>query len=172
MGYLGWIAYSTLFIIKTYAAVKKNNTKQSYLLVNVAATVVYGGLCAVLYYKDSPLSYYLYAVFPVIFLANCIKESYLIPYIVSSTASASSGGSVALYTISYLLSLEVLVISYFYRELLTVCLLLMGFLWPVFMPAGFRERHYSILRAWRALCFITSIFTLLPVELEENVLLM
>lgn len=173
MGYLGWIAYSTLFIIKTYSSAgpSSKNASKSHASLNFIAILTYLGLCVLLYYKDSPLSYYLYTVFPVIFWTNCIKEYSVFPSLLYSVASTSSSGSVIMHTVSYLLSLEVLVVSYFYRELLTFCLLLMGFLWPVFMPLGFRERHSSILKSWRALCFITSIFTLLPVELEENVIL-
>ena len=175
MGYLGWIAYSSLFIFKTFSSSPSISTKKSeeknHILLNLTGTMIYLGFCVMLYYKDSPLSYYLYTVFPIIFWTNCGKESSLIPILLHS-ATNSKGSTAIIHTFSYLISLELLVVSYFYRELLTVCLLIMGFVWPLFMPIGFRDRHFSIIRAWRALCFITSIFTLLPVELEENVVLM
>ena len=168
LGYLGWITYSTIFIIKTYSRSTDLTAKKHSFLFNVISFLLFSGICILLHFKDSPVSYYFYAAFPVWFWTRSLGEFEVI-YSLFESFNLKKNGSTIVHVFFYLASLEVLVLSYFYREILTVCLLVMGFVWPFFMPAGFRERHYFILRAWRTLCFITSIFTLLPVELEEDV---
>ncbi|KAJ3343284.1 Glycosyl phosphatidyl inositol anchor synthesis, partial [Kappamyces sp. JEL0680] len=167
-GYLGWIVYSTLFIIKTYsfgdAKQEKDANEEQ---IAIGGLLLFAALAALLYVKRSPLSYYFYLAFPILFWSQAAMEWHLVPAVVRSLSSGSNR-SALLHVLLYLGSLEVLVLSYFYRELLTVCLLLMGFLWPLTLPAQFCKRHYLMLRIWRALCLVTSVFTLLPVELTEN----
>jgi GPI ethanolamine phosphate transferase 1 len=176
-GYLGWISYSTLFIIKTYTLgdqklLPSDFSDIYYYIVNFGFWITLIAFYALLYQKDSPLTYYCYGVFPIFFAQAAFKEWPLIPGILANLKFTSSNFNTIVHIAFYLISLEVLVVSYFYREILTLCLLVMGLLWPMTMPKAFAERHFLILRAWRATCLLTSVFTLLPVELEEDVLLM
>lgn len=170
-GYLGWIAYSTLFIIKSYSIdnMAPINGGNRGLLIDLATILIFAGLSTLLYYKDSPITYYFYTVFPILFWSYTAKEWNIIPGLIRNMYPSKANKDTVIHTALYLISLEILVLSYFYRELLSLCLLLMGFAWPLTMPEEFRNRHFIILRSWRMLCLITSIFTLLPVELEENV---
>lgn len=177
LGYLGWIVYSTLFIIKTYS-VGDQITKlppvsgKFYFFVNIGFWALLIAFYALLHQKDSPLTYYFYGVFPLYFATAAVKEWSIVPGILENLKFTGSNLKTIAHISFYLISLEVLVISYFYREILTVCLLVMGLIWPMTMPKAFIDRHFVVLRSWRVACLITSVFTLLPVELEEDTLLM
>jgi phosphatidylinositol glycan class N len=177
LGYLSWIAYSTLFIIKTYYLGDQKGPQAElresfYISINVGFWLSLTSLYTLLYQKDSPLTYYFYGFFPLYYTTAALKEWPIIPGILTNL-KFNGQNFITLGQISfYLVSLEILVASYFQREILTVCLLAMGLLWPLTMPKAFAERHFRILRAWRVACLITSVFTLLPVELEEEVSLM
>jgi phosphatidylinositol glycan class N len=166
LGYLGWIAYSSLFIIKTYALgvePTQGTDGSGYSLI----ISIFGAFCYLLYLKESMISYYAYLFFPVYFWVKVWVQRKFI-WDLWTTFEWKRQKSSVYNAFGYLVALEFLVLSYFYREILTLCLLAMGLLWPLFMDADFVERHHVLLRSWKFLCVITSIFTLLPVELEEN----
>jgi phosphatidylinositol glycan class N len=168
-GYLGWIAYSVLFIIKTYSS--KTESKENDrldLIVDFSFFLLLCGFFGLLYYKESPLTYYLYAFFPLFFWKEVAKSSDVIKSLWDRKYDFKSWANIVL----YVASLEVLVLSYFYRWILSICIVLMGFIWPMTMPSGFRDRHYILLRYWRILCLITSVFTTLPVGMEGDLSLM
>ncbi|KAJ3271888.1 Glycosyl phosphatidyl inositol anchor synthesis [Terramyces sp. JEL0728] len=172
LGYLGWIIYSVLFITETYYAnpgrdLKATGHPPKVLHVQLAQLVIFAAFSGILFYKESSISYYAYLVFPVYFWGEIVKKLDYIHTLVAGVFDQSRIKSYG-YSIMYLASLELLVLSYFYRELLTFYLLLMGFLWPLSMKLEFRNRHTHLINFWRLLCSTTCIFTLLPVEVEEN----
>lgn len=69
----------------------------------------------------------------------------------------------------YLGTLEVLVFSYFNREVLSVCLCVIGLGWPASMSSDFRRNNIILLGLWVVFCGLTGIFTLLPVEKVEDI---
>ncbi|KAJ1339556.1 hypothetical protein BSLG_005803 [Batrachochytrium salamandrivorans] len=69
--------------------------------------------------------------------------------------------------IVYTVILEILVYTYFRREVLSICLIAVGIVWPIMMPAGFKNG--KLVLAWRIASICTSVFTLLPVEVEQDI---
>ncbi|KAJ3311978.1 Glycosyl phosphatidyl inositol anchor synthesis [Boothiomyces sp. JEL0838] len=174
LGYLGWIAYSVLFIIHTYyssiSTSQKEKSLENHFQVQLGQLLIFAGLSGMLFYKESPVSYYAYSIFPIYFWGEVLKQIGFVKTLLSGTFDRNRLQSYG-YTGLYLASLELLVLSYFYRELLTVYLLLMGLVWPLTMKVEFRNRHLHLINFWRLLSATTCVFTLLPVELEENITL-
>jgi phosphatidylinositol glycan class N len=166
LGYLGWIAYSSLFIVKTYALgvepTQGVDGSGYSLIIGIFAATAY-----LLFLKESMISYYAYLFFPVYFWVKVWVQRKFIVQLFTTFEWKRQKSSIY-NALGYVMTLELLVLSYFYREILTVCLLAMGFLWPGTLDSDFVKRHHVLLRNWKMLCLITSIFTLLPVELEEN----
>jgi GPI ethanolamine phosphate transferase 1 len=167
LGYLGWIGYSSIFILKTYSYGLE--PKQSTDLIVLSVTgLVFSALSFLLFLKEASITYYAYLLFPVFFWVKIMSQMNFIRNIVGSMRWSIHKATL-LHLIGYLVALEFLVLSYFYRELLTLCLLVMGFVWPLALEREFTDRHSILLRSWKALCFFTSFFTVLPVDLEEQI---
>ena len=66
----------------------------------------------------------------------------------------------------FVLAMEVLVASYFMRDILTGMFWVLA-AWPLLWPAGPRRRLGWIALPWTALCVITGLFTHLPVVSEQ-----
>jgi phosphatidylinositol glycan class N len=68
----------------------------------------------------------------------------------------------------YTFGLEVLVYSYFQREILTLCLIVAAFVWPLSFEVPFRQKNWSLVLYWSISCLFTSVFTVLPVEKGQD----
>ncbi|KAL2916356.1 Glycosyl phosphatidyl inositol anchor synthesis [Polyrhizophydium stewartii] len=175
-GYVGWIAYSTVFLVRTYAAVDPRavaGAKQhdaAGRTVNAAALAVLAGFAALLYVKASPLAYYAYVAFPVYFWAESFKQRAVVVAALRAPWSGRRWGHVGA-AVGYIAMLEVLVYTYFRRDVLTYCMLAAGLAWPVTMPAAFRARHGALVALWTVSAVCTSVFTMLPVEVDESLVL-
>ncbi|KAI8800970.1 Phosphatidylinositolglycan class N-domain-containing protein [Cladochytrium replicatum] len=195
LGYVGWIVFSSIFIMKTYGNLfgglqpspeTLKAFRRSDDSVNRVAIGLLLGLFAVLLYKRSPILYYVYATFPIVFWSESMKQRWFVVHalrrVMRSRGEAGARRATAakwwksdaftgvISILLYIISLEILVYSYFVREILTPSVLLMGFAWPqLSMTASFRQRNWRLVNAWRVSCTILSIFTLLPVEKTEDI---
>ncbi|KAJ3219626.1 Glycosyl phosphatidyl inositol anchor synthesis [Dinochytrium kinnereticum] len=170
-GYAGWIVYSLLFIVRTYGGVGTSNVRKgvSDTTVNSVSVLVMAGFSALLFVKQSPPNYYLYIAFMVYLWGEAIK--YRTFGVAALKIGLQTGGWV--WTVSkgilYVIALEVLVYSYFRRDILTPCLIAAGVLWPFFIPLEFRKSNRIVVLWWRVFCVVLSVFTVLPVEKGEDV---
>ncbi|KAF9158836.1 Glycosyl phosphatidyl inositol anchor synthesis [Mortierella sp. AD011] len=183
-GYLGWIAFSLNFILKTFvsnsdtrfgafgsARAQKPNknvasAKES-MIINFLFGASYLILAVILAVKQSPPLYYLYVAFPVYFWNRiCIDRKELYHTIIKTTQNY---GWIKTFisVLGYIIALEILVYSYFNRAVLSVCFLFLS-LWPLFLPSGVQRNSALLMVSWSLSCLGTSIFTLLPVEMAEN----
>ncbi|KAI8822461.1 Phosphatidylinositolglycan class N-domain-containing protein [Fimicolochytrium jonesii] len=175
LGYAGWVAYSTLFMIRGDVLNESSKGKRPVSLtpansVYATSILVSLGLGTLLYQKESPLLYYIYAAFPIFFWSETIKQRALVADSVAGLRSRGTTKSVAAIA-AYALVLELLVYSYFRREVLAPSLWFLGLVWPWTFPAGFRQKHFVLLVLWAGSCLATSVFPLLPVEKGDSVLL-
>ncbi|KAJ3143464.1 Glycosyl phosphatidyl inositol anchor synthesis [Geranomyces variabilis] len=172
-GYLGWIAYSTLFILRAGAPHDlKAGPRKTDTTVTVFAAAAFAALSLFLYSKDSPVLYYAYIAFPVYFWTECLRHRADITSLTSSvlrsrTQAVMTAGTIAF----YIGALEILVFSYFRREVLTPCLWALGLLWPQTFPAHVKLQNRVLIASWGAACIATSVFPLLSAEKRENPLL-
>ena len=171
LGYLGWMAYCIIFIIKKYVVLPKSRKKVSEpTSLDTYALLGFLGLCILLWVKKSPFQYYLYVAFPIYFLMEVSKEKSVF-YTLFKSHSLSDKVSVIWKLVVYILGLELLVYSYFQREVLSGCLIASGILGPIFLEPQFRSENKGLVTYWIISNCVTSIFTLLPVEKGENMAL-
>ncbi|KAI9326126.1 Phosphatidylinositolglycan class N-domain-containing protein [Obelidium mucronatum] len=148
VGYLGWI-------LNIHQLSRRRRMKA--ITCPVGAIAVFLVFSGIMYMKKSHPNYYLYIAFLV--------------YLCLISSNLSSG--LLFWNITkgslYVVALEILVYSYFSREILTPSLIVAGLVWP--MPEEFRSRNFKLVWFWRVVCVCTSIFTMLPVEYGEDMFL-
>ncbi|KAJ3161469.1 Glycosyl phosphatidyl inositol anchor synthesis [Geranomyces michiganensis] len=119
--------------------------------------------------KDSPVLYYAYIAFPVYFWSECLQHRATIVSLTTSllrnrAQAITTAGTIAF----YISALEILVFSYFRREVLTPCLWVLGLLWPQTFAAHVKQNNRTLIVAWAVACIATSVFPLLSAEKREN----
>lgn len=184
-GYLGWIAFSLNFILKTFVSsnerglgaprvARTNNNVASATeqkLLNTLSVVVFVVFSVILTMKQSPPLYYAYVAFPVFFWNRVALERRELLAAISKTTQTYGWIKALGSVLGYIVALEILVYSYFNRGILSVCLMFLA-LWPLFLPAAVQRNNTLLMVSWSLSCLGTSIFTLLPVEIDESQSLM
>jgi GPI ethanolamine phosphate transferase 1 len=131
---------------------------------------VAGLFYCILFLKSSPLAYYAYAAFPIYFWSNILTEFGWM-YEVIRKMSADLGPNLFKIFL-YLAGLELLVFSYHYREILSLCFVAL-FFWPLALPAFSKDQRSESASglAWSICCAVMAIFPLLSVEMHLNITL-
>ena len=170
LGYLGWIGYATTTIIDLHILQGKTEAKRT-----TATTITFSSILVALYsillIQKSSLTYYAYAIFPVIFWEEIFarREAFKAgaKVLFGHVNSAQGYSTVAFSFLGGLLLLEALVQSYFHREIFTIFFLL-GAGWPFIYGVQFLKQNISLVACWAIGCLAMSTFTLLPVIKIEN----
>lgn len=190
LGYLGWIAFAAANIVDMH--VLQGSTKPSRTtLTSGGCGAVAVALFSFMFFRNSPLTYYAYAVFPVYFweevLARRRSLSLGSRQLFKDVTSNSDHVGFALRAlgfvavlealvslqnndqlqISYMLILSKQVLSYFYRTVYTICFLLAAF-WPFTYGHSFVSKNKILFGTWNVACLCMSVFTLLPALKTEN----
>eukprot|EP01132_Coremiostelium_polycephalum_P001942 gene1942-2377_t len=182
LGYLGWIFTLSLYVMNNYTMIgmkcekdrlneltPKFNTISRYILLGLSV-----GLYGFLYCNEAPLLYYLYCSFVILFWGRTIPFN-LIPlymFLQKLIVSGSGGGDssatgqpnsiVKNFTIlvaSAVFVMELLVIAYFERKVLSFLYILLG-LWS--LVAMNLKRGFKVF--WMVSCFAMSVFPTLPID--------
>lgn len=193
-GYLGWIAFAITTVIDLHVLHGKTETSRHISTITVfsALSVV---LFSILWVQKSPVTYYAYAAFPLIFWEEVVarrgalvagKNALLgkpkskdetIALVVGALAFA--GLLEVLVSIGHFLRRSVFsphtgqlilpsqVLSYFNREVYTICFLLAAS-WPAFYGHEFYIHNKILIATWAVACILMSTFTLLPVVKVED----
>ncbi|KAL7747757.1 Glycosyl phosphatidyl inositol anchor synthesis [Sorochytrium milnesiophthora] len=180
-GYVGWMLYSLLHVVSTYAvsaapplnkaspAVDSEASRTKGNKTNAVALAVWLALTALLLVKRAPLLYHVYVAFPVYFWRGVCRHD-LTRSLLWGGKSRHLAPTSYLYVLGvcaiYLLGLQVLVYSYFERSVLSACLALLA-AWPAVMPAPFRRRNMTLLVVWTLSCLACAVFPLLSVERDD-----
>ncbi|RKP05519.1 Phosphatidylinositolglycan class N-domain-containing protein, partial [Thamnocephalis sphaerospora] len=173
IGYIGWIAYSLLFIVQTYVLDGQTHHLTSNTIDLVA--LVFGAvLFTIFFIQRSPAMYYLYAVFPVYFWRETLQKRHVFSAIFAEHATLSRSGQAAGLMLLLVGALELLV-SYAYRvfferRVLSACLLAVA-LWPFTAPVSFQKHNRGLIGGWMVACASTAIFPALPVEKGDDITL-
>ena len=169
-GYLGWIAYALTTVIDLHVLQGSIAGERTITTTTISISVL------VLLYSSfiidkSPITYYAYAVFPILFWEEvfsrrkgCIAG---IKILYEQTQGSSSSLSFGVQFLLYIGVLEALVQSYFHRIIFTICYILAAF-WPSFYGSQFVKENTTTLIAWAAGCLVLSTFTMLEVVKVEN----
>ena len=190
-GYLGWIAFAITTVIDMHVVGGKSHTSRS-SATNAVFGAIGTALFAVLLVKRSPITYYLYAFFPPIFWEEVFARREALVAgsrtLFSSIRTPKEWSLFGLYSITFLAIVEALVriasllvsystdlfiqvLSYFHREVYTICFVIAS-VWPAAYGHDFWVQNKTLITTWAAACLSMSIFTLLDPIKTESVTMM
>ncbi|MCJ1300042.1 Glycosyl phosphatidyl inositol anchor synthesis [Hypocenomyce scalaris] len=169
-GYLGWIAFAVTTVFDMHVIHGKTETSRNTSTI-MAFSALSVALFSILWAQKSPITYYAYAAFPLAFWEEAIaRRSALVAgkdALLDHAKSNQEIVTVAVGALAFAGLLEALVLSYFHREVYTICFIL-GALWPAFYGHEFYSRNKILIATWAVACVLMSTFTLLPVVKVED----
>ncbi|XP_054622127.1 GPI ethanolamine phosphate transferase 1 isoform X4 [Dunckerocampus dactyliophorus] len=166
LGFVGWTSYVVLVILKTHASLNMHpdiltqKTNPTLPRLCVCVTLVIGIFLLV---QRSPITYYVYCLLPVPVWYSVLKESKTLTDLIQSAHSLPLWKCFG-YFVLVAVGIELLVVSFFHRAMLTVGLAVLS-LWPMltglFGKAKFRSLN------WFLGCLCLAAFPLMPVVGRE-----
>ncbi|PVH98946.1 GPI ethanolamine phosphate transferase 1 [Periconia macrospinosa] len=176
-GYVGWIVFAITTVIDLHvlnAETKPSRTVPSLIAFSSILVALYSAL----FTQESPLVYYAYAFFPVVFWEEIwARKSALLEgsrVLFANVSSKADIVKLVLSTLGFFGLLEalasikkILVQSYFKREIYTICYLL-ATTWPAFYGQSFLKENVFTVAPWVISCIIMSVFTTLPANKAES----
>ncbi|XP_008274496.1 GPI ethanolamine phosphate transferase 1 [Stegastes partitus] len=166
LGFVGWTSYVVLVILKTHASLHRhpNLTKQNpnhnlaRLCMCVAVVIT-----AFLLIQRSPITYYIYCLLPVPVWYSVLKESGTVTDLIRSAPSLPLWKCFG-YFVLVAFGIELLVVSFFHRAMLTVGLVVLS-LWPLLSGLYHKAKFRSL--SWFLGCLCLAAFPLMPVVGRE-----
>ncbi|XP_007933734.1 GPI ethanolamine phosphate transferase 1 [Orycteropus afer afer] len=161
-GFVGWTSYVSLLIIKSHSnltrCVSKEVKKPSWFLL--CSFIVTGVLVAFfLLIQACPWTYYIYSLLPVPIWYAVLREFQVIQDLVASLLTFPLRHFVGCLLV-FTLGIEVLVLSFFYRYMLTAGLIAFAG-WPFFTRLWTRAKVTSL--GWTLFSLLLAVFPLMPV---------
>ncbi|KNE88786.1 hypothetical protein PSTG_17790 [Puccinia striiformis f. sp. tritici PST-78] len=168
VGYVGWMLYTAIYVLRTY--IISPSPRDHVRFGSIFGALVFAATSLYFYLEHSPITYYLYVLFPTYFWGQIIDDVDTLQDLVDWASNSSSSSTRIWMTILVTLtSLESMVLGYFHRMAWTVGWIVIGVLWPsLALSPRFKEENASLLKAWSAASICTSVFTILPVEKGES----
>ncbi|XP_041669606.1 GPI ethanolamine phosphate transferase 1 [Cheilinus undulatus] len=166
LGFVGWTSYVVLVILKTHATLDRNPShlrqipERTLARLSVCVAVM---ITVFLLIQRSPLTYYIYCLLPVPVWYSVLKESGTLTDLVHSAPSLPLWKCLC-YFVLVAFGIELLVVSFFHRAVLTVGLACLS-LWP-FLSGLFNTAKPRSL-SWFLGCLWLSAFPLMPVVGRE-----
>uniref|UniRef100_A0A1A8BZB8 GPI ethanolamine phosphate transferase 1 n=1 Tax=Nothobranchius kadleci TaxID=1051664 RepID=A0A1A8BZB8_NOTKA len=166
LGFVGWTSYVILIILRTHASLNRhpNLNKQissrnlMRLSVSVAAVIT-----VFLLLQRSPITYYIYCLLPVPVWYSVLKESGALTDLIRSAPSLPLGKCLSSFVL-VAFGIELLVVSFFHRAMLTVGLAVLS-LWPLLTGLFSKAKFRSL--SWFVACLCLAFFPLMPVVGRE-----
>ncbi|XP_041423590.1 GPI ethanolamine phosphate transferase 1 isoform X2 [Xenopus laevis] len=165
VGFSGWIFYVIVVILKTNTGITKKSSRLNKVKSSVSVTQY--AFCAMgifitifLISLSCPWTYYVYCLLPILVWYAVSEEWHiLIDYLQSMSPLLIVG----FLTVTFM-SIEILVLSFFYRSVLTVGLIAFA-CWPVVMQIWTQAKITTL--NWFFLCLLLAVFPLMPVVGKE-----
>ncbi|XP_023589712.1 GPI ethanolamine phosphate transferase 1 [Trichechus manatus latirostris] len=162
IGFVGWISYASLLIIKSHSSLIRGVSKEvknpSRLLP--CSFIVIGILVVFfLLIQACPWTYYIYCLLPVPIWYAVLREFQVIQDLVTSLLTFPLSHFVG-YLLAFTLGIEVLVLSFFYRYMLTAGLIAFAG-WPFFTQLWTQAKITSL--SWTFFSLLLAVFPLMPV---------
>ncbi|KAM5222393.1 GPI ethanolamine phosphate transferase 1 [Ctenodactylus gundi] len=162
IGFVGWTSYVSLLIVKSHSSltrrVGKEVTNASFLLpcgfITIGILVVF-----FLLIQACPWTYYVYCLLPLPIWYAVLREFQVIQDLVASLLTFPLSHFVG-YLLLFTLGIEVLVLSFFYRYMLTAGLTAFAG-WPFLAQLWTRAKITSL--GWTFFSLLLAVFPLMPV---------
>ncbi|KAF4201424.1 hypothetical protein CNMCM8927_001605 [Aspergillus lentulus] len=187
-GYLGWIAFAFTTAVDVYVLDGKIDVQRPPGLIITFASILVG-LYSLLIFQASPITYYAYAFFPVLFWEEVFarsralaegKKKLFSQFLKSDTVKFALNIAAYLALLEVMVSTEVPAInaslrvsqvqSYYNRKVYTI-VYLTATAWPLLYGTGFVKTNFFLCTTWALSCAAMSIFTLLPANKLEDITL-
>ncbi|KAG9686847.1 PigN-domain-containing protein, partial [Aureobasidium melanogenum] len=169
LGYLGWMAFAFTFALDQHVFNGEVDASRSTTTTTVFSSI-FVALLALLLVQSSPWTYYAYAFFPVMFWEEVVARRQVLSQakaVFSQQLSGKDFLSLGFNLLVFVGVLEIMVQSYYHREMYTVCYLLAIF-WPISYGPRFLRQNWVISATWALACASMSVFTVLPALKVED----
>ncbi|KAK2859356.1 hypothetical protein Q5P01_003976 [Channa striata] len=166
LGFVGWTSYVALVILKTHTSLNRypnllrQNPNYTLWRLCMCVTVV---ITVFLFIQRSPVTYYIYCLLPVPIWYSVLKESATLTNLIHSAPTLPLWKCLG-YFVLVAIGIELLVVSFFHRAMLTVGLAVLA-LWP-FLSGLFPRAKFQTL-SWFLGCLCLAVFPLMPVVGRE-----
>uniref|UniRef100_A0A6Q2Y828 GPI ethanolamine phosphate transferase 1 n=1 Tax=Esox lucius TaxID=8010 RepID=A0A6Q2Y828_ESOLU len=161
LGFTGWTSYVVLVILKTHASLRRPPTHTGLNPSVAVGVALLMGLF--LMTQRSPPTYYVYCLLPVPVWYSVIKELGTLTDLVRSYSSLPLCKCLG-YFVLVTFGIELLVVSFFHRSMLTIGLALLS-LWPLLSGIYTKARVRSV--SWVVGCLCLASFPMMPVVGRE-----
>ncbi|XP_064640731.1 GPI ethanolamine phosphate transferase 1-like [Lineus longissimus] len=171
LGFVGWMAYVIAVLIHDHTNIAKERLKfiqydsKLYILaIDVFSAIIAAVVILLLFIQSLPFTHYIYCLLPVL-LWNLVLKRFndigdLFGYIDEHRKFRSSFFLLVL----WIIGLEIVVLTFFYREVLSVGLVLMS-IWPFCTDIKGKDMVTAL--GWSISCLTLAIFPILPVVGRE-----
>ncbi|KAF9881387.1 gpi-anchor biosynthetic protein [Colletotrichum karsti] len=170
VGYLGWMAFAMTGVIDLHVLRGNRTTSRTTLSTTVFASIL-TALYASFIISHSPIMYYAYGLFPVIFWEEvwARRESLVEGRRVLFGHIKTGGRAVSfiLNVVAYVGVIVSLALGYIHREILTLIYVL-GAFWPLTTGFSFVQKNAIISAIWFVSCIVMGAFTLLPPAMNSE----
>uniref|UniRef100_A0AAX7SIY0 GPI ethanolamine phosphate transferase 1 n=1 Tax=Astatotilapia calliptera TaxID=8154 RepID=A0AAX7SIY0_ASTCA len=165
LGFVGWTSYVVLVILKTHASLNRhpNLTKQVRIYSRLLCTCVAVVITLFLLIQRSPITYYIYCLLPIPVWYSVLKESGTLRDLIQTAPSLPLWKCLG-YFVLVAFGIELLVVSFFHRAMLTVGLAVLS-LWPFLSGLFGKAKSRSL--SWLVGCLCLAAFPLMPVVGRE-----
>ncbi|KAM8966459.1 GPI ethanolamine phosphate transferase 1 [Pelodytes ibericus] len=166
MGFAGWISYIILIIIKTHTSIVQSSSdtiKESSSFSGYGFTALGLFIVFFLMIQSCPWTYYIYCLLPIPVWHAVSKEFWIFHKLAEYILSVSLLGIMG-FLLVIILGIELLVLSFFYRSILTVGLVAFA-CWPIVTQVSTHSKTTTV--SWVVLCLLLAAFPLMPVVGRE-----
>ncbi|KAI5280079.1 Gpi Ethanolamine Phosphate Transferase 1 [Manis pentadactyla] len=162
LGFVGWTSYASLLVIKSHSSLTRGVSKQvkkpgQLLPCSFAAIGV--SIAFFLLIQACPWTYYIYCLLPVSIWYAVLREFQVLQDLVTALLTFPPSRFFG-YLLVFTLGIEVLVLSFFYRYMLTAGLTAFAG-WPFFTRLWTRAKITSL--SWIFFSLLLAVFPLMPV---------
>lgn len=169
LGYIGWIGYSITSFFHVFVVGSVSET--SHPFVTSAFVLIFAVISALFYKQNSPVNFYLYGFFPVIFWHQIFVNRRTITkgfQLLVNRSHSTHPISFALFSIGLCVAvMEAIVVGYFNRKVFSLCFVLAS-AWPWIQNRAVAKQNVVATLVWAVLCFCQASFTLLPANKVED----
>lgn len=169
LGYLGWVTFAFTTAIDMHMLEGKVQASRTTLSTVIFASVGVA-LYSFIFIQSSPLTYYAYAIFPIAFWEEVFARRAALAEARRRIFNKLANEDIAkgaLNFFAYVATLEVMVQSYYHREVYTICYLLAA-AWPLYYGTDFIKSNWTLYLTWALGCSAMSVFTTLPANKVED----
>uniref|UniRef100_A0A8B9Y1E5 GPI ethanolamine phosphate transferase 1 n=1 Tax=Bos mutus grunniens TaxID=30521 RepID=A0A8B9Y1E5_BOSMU len=162
LGFVGWTSYASLLIIKSHCNLMRGvstEAKNPSRLLPCAFVAVGVSVTFFLLIQACPWTYYVYCLLPLPIWYAVLREIPVIQGFVTLLSTFPPRRFLG-YLLLFILGVEVLVLSFFYRYMLTAGLVALA-AWPFITALWTRAKSISL--SWIFFCLLLAVFPLMPV---------